>query len=36
VIAPQRPCDIRDVAVLRRALAPLEPGVAQVCPGVSG
>ncbi len=38
VIAPARPCDIRDAVVLRRALepAPLAPGVAQVCPGVSG
>ncbi len=38
VIAPQRPCDVRDAVVLRRALgpAPLAPGVAQVCPGVSG
>jgi hypothetical protein len=38
VIAPVRPCDVLDAVVLRRALAPgpLAPGVAQVCPGVSG
>jgi hypothetical protein len=38
VVAPARPCDVRDVVVLRRALAtPVQaPGVAEVCPAALG
>jgi hypothetical protein len=38
VIAPTRPCDVRDSVVLRRRLAesPLAPGISQVCPAALG
>ena len=38
VVGPARPCDVRDVAILRRKLATpgQPPGIAQVCPAALG